>query len=119
LVVVGALGVGISLALFAFTATLLTGVLVVASLGLFASLVSIGSQTEVQIHVENRLRGRVMSLWTLTIMGGPAVGSVVAGGLAGIIGSTYTSLAFSGACLLFVLVVGIKKPDPHPAGETL
>lgn len=117
LVVVGALGVGISLALFAFAATLLTGVLVVASLGLFASLVSIGSQTEVQIHVENRLRGRVMSLWTLTIMGGPAVGSVVAGGLAGIIGSTPTSLAFSGACLLFVLVVGIKKPDPHPASE--
>ncbi len=119
LVVVGALGVGISLALFAFAATLLTGVLVVASLGLFASLVSIGSQTEVQIHVENRLRGRVMSLWTLTIMGGPAVGSVVAGGLAGIIGSTRTSLAFSGACLLFVLVVGIKKPDPHPASEIL
>jgi MFS family permease len=119
LVVIGALGVGISLALFAFAATLLTGVLVVASLGLFASLVSIGSQTEVQIHVENRLRGRVMSLWTLTIMGGPAVGSVVAGGLAGIIGSNYTSLAFAGACLLFVLVVGIKKPDPHPAGETL
>jgi MFS family permease len=119
LVVIGALGVGISLALFAFAATLLTGILVVASLGLFASLVSIGSQTEVQIHVENRLRGRVMSLWTLTIMGGPAVGSVVAGGLAGIIGSTYTSLAFSGACLLFVLVVGIKKPDPHAVGEIL
>ena len=48
-------------------------------LGFFASLVSISSQTEVQLLVENRLRGRVMSLWTLVIMGAPAVGSVLGG----------------------------------------
>jgi len=53
-----------------------------------------------------------MSLWTLTIMGGPAVGSVVAGWLAEEIGSTYTSLAFAVSCLLLVLWVGIKKPNP-------
>ena len=57
------------------------GILVVLLLGMFASLVSIGSQTEVQILVENRLRGRVMSLWTLVIMGGPAVGSVSCRGI--------------------------------------
>ena len=112
LVVIGALGVGVSIILFAYVGNLTMGVIVVALLGLFGSLVSIGSQTEVQIHVENRLRGRVMSLWTLTIMGGPAVGSVVAGWLAEDIGSTYTSLAFALSCLLLVLWVGIKKPNP-------
>jgi len=112
LVVVGALGVGLSIILFAYVGNLTAGVIVVALLGLFASLVSIGSQTEVQIHVENRLRGRVMSLWTLTIMGGPAVGSIVAGWLAEDIGSTYTALAFAVICLVLVLAVGIKKPNP-------
>jgi MFS family permease len=115
LVVIGALGVGVSIILFAYVGNLTMGVIVVALLGLFGSLVSIGSQTEVQIHVENRLRGRVMSLWTLTIMGGPAVGSVVAGWLAEDIGSTYTSLAFALSCLLLVLWVGIKKPNAPAA----
>jgi MFS family permease len=109
IVVVGSIGVGVSMALFAIVNSLATGVVVVLLLGLFASLVSIGSQTEVQILVENRLRGRVMSLWTLVIMGGPAIGSVVAGALAGNIGATYTSFAFAAACLLLVLLLGIKS----------
>lgn len=117
LVVIGAIGVGLSMVLFAMVGSLASGIAVVGLLGLFASMVSIGSQTEVQILVENRLRGRVMSLWTLVIMGGPALGSVVAGALAGDIGSTYTSLAFAGCCLLLIAFVGIRKPDPHPVSD--
>jgi len=119
LVVVGALGVGLSVMLFSLVSDLVTGAIVVAMLGMFASLVSIGSQTEVQMHVENRLRGRVMSLWTLTIMGGPAIGSVVGGALAGNIGSAYTSLTFAAACLLLVLLVGIRKPMPHTLNDNV
>ena len=110
LVVIGSIGVGLSIALFAVVQSLPMGIFAVLLMGLFASLVSIGSQTEVQILVENRLRGRVMSLWTLMIMGGPAIGSVVAGALAGDIGSTYTSFAFAISCLLLILIVGIKRP---------
>lgn len=110
LVVVGSIGVGLSIVLFGLVDSLSMGIFVVLLMGLFASLVSIGSQTEVQMLVENRLRGRVMSLWTLVIMGGPAVGSVVAGALAGDIGSTYTSFAFAISCLLLILLVGIKRP---------
>ena len=117
LVVIGAIGVGISIILFGSVRGLPMGVLAVAMLGFFASLVSIGSQTEVQVHVEDRLRGRVMSLWTLTIMGGPAVGSVVAGALAGDIGSTYTSYVFAAACLVLVSLVGIRKPASPAVNE--
>ena len=117
LVVAGAIGVGISIIMFGAVRGLPTGVLAVAMLGFFASLVSIGSQTEVQIHVENRLRGRVMSLWTLTIMGGPAVGSVVAGALAGDIGPAYTSFIFAAACLGLVALVGIRKPAAPAVSE--
>jgi MFS family permease len=110
LVVAGAIGVAISIVLFAMSRNLVMGSLVVASLGFFVSLAAVGSQTEVQIHVENRLRGRVMSLWTLTLIGGPAVGSVVAGALAGKIGSTYTALAFAAACIALIALVGVGKP---------
>jgi MFS family permease len=110
LVVIGSIGVGLSIVLFGLVNSLSTGIMVVLLLGMFASLVSIGSQTEVQILVENRLRGRVMSLWTLVIMGGPAIGSVVAGAMATDIGATYTSYSFAVSCLLLTLFVGIKQP---------
>ncbi len=117
LVVVGSIGVGLSIVLFGLVNSLPMGIAAVLMLGLFASLVSIGSQTEVQILVENRLRGRVMSLWTLVIMGGPAIGSVVAGAMAGDIGATYTSYSFAISCLLLILLVGIRRPKPDAAVE--
>lgn len=109
-VVIGAIGVGLSTLLFSFVGNLVTGVLVVAMLGLFTSIVGIGSQTEVQVSVENRLRARVMSMWTITIVGGPAIGSAVAGALAGTVGATWTSLGFAIACLLMIALVGIANP---------
>lgn len=118
MVVAGAVGAAISIMLFATVSTLPMGVLAVASLGLFASLVSISSQTQVQIHVDNRLRGRVMSLWSLTIMGGPALGSVVAGALAGSLGPSVTLWSFAAGCLLLVALVGVRnpaRPDAHHA----
>ncbi len=111
-VAVGSIGVGLSVASFGWISTLPMGIFAVLMLGMFASVVSIASQTEVQILVENRLRGRVMSLWTLIIMGGPAVGSVVAGALAGDIGPTYTLYAFAATCFILILVVGLKRPNP-------
>lgn len=118
-VVIGAIGVGASIALFGLVRSLPAGMAVVAFLGFFASLVSISSQTEVQMLVENRLRGRVMSLWTLVIMGGPAIGSVAAGALAAGIGSTYTFFAFAFCCLVLLGLVGLKKPAPHPVSSEL
>ena len=113
---VGATGVGISIALFGTVSSLTAGVIVAAMLGLFASLVSISSQTEIQLHVENRLRGRVMSLWSLVIMGAPAVGSVIGGSLAGDYGATTTSFAFATVCLgLIALLVVRRLFRPAPA----
>lgn len=117
LVVIGSIGVGVSIVLFGLVSTLPPGIVAVSLLGFFASLVSIGSQTEVQILVENRLRGRVMSLWTLVIMGGPAIGSVAAGALAGNVGATYTSFSFAVSCLLLILFVGIKQPPAPKARQ--
>ncbi len=116
-VVIGAIGVCATMLMFSAVSALAAGVVIVCLLGFFASLVSIGSQTEVQLEVESRLRGRVMSLWTLAIIGGPALGSVVAGALAERFGASSTSLGFGVACLCLVLAVGLRKPDPETVRE--
>jgi len=117
LVVIGAFGVTLSICLFAFVGRLPAGMAVVAMLGLFASMVSIGSQTEVQVNVENRLRGRVMSFWTIMIVGGPAAGSVLAGVVVDAAGTKVTALAFAATCLALVLIVGIRRPVVRQAGS--
>ena len=110
-VVVGAIGTAVSIFLFALVSSITGGIAAVALLGFFSSMVSIGSQSEVQISVDDRLRGRVLSLWTLVIIGGPAIGSIVAGWLAHKIGSTYTLMAF--AAISFTLIVSAvsRKTD--------
>ncbi|MDX1482428.1 MAG: MFS transporter [Woeseiaceae bacterium] len=105
----GAIGVGMSIALFGTVESLPAGVGVAALLGMFASLVSISSQTEVQLEVEDRLRGRVMSLWSLVIMGAPAVGSVIGGALAGEAGATPTSYVFGTACLGMTALLILRR----------
>ncbi len=53
-----------------------------------------------------------MSLWTFVIMGGPAIGSIVAGALAEDFGATFTSYAFAAMCIVLTLLVGLKRPKP-------
>jgi MFS family permease len=109
MVLIGAVGVGISMLLFANVSQFAYGLAVTALLGFFATMVSIGSQSEMQIKVDNELRGRVMSLWTLVIIGGPAIGSIVAGALASDVGSTYTLLLFSGLSLVSTTLVAVRR----------
>ncbi len=110
LVLIGAIGVGSSMFLVANVNQIAYGIAVTSLLGFFATMVSIGSQSEMQIKVDNDLRGRVMSLWTLVIIGGPAIGSVVAGARASDLGSTYTLLLFSVISLLLTAYVALRRP---------
>ena len=115
MVLIGAFGVGISMLLFANVSQMSYGIAVTALLGFFATMVSIGSQSEMQIKVDNELRGRVMSLWTLVIIGGPAIGSIVAGALASELGSTYTLLLFAVVSLLLTALVALLRPVSRTA----
>ena len=70
------------------------------------------------MQVDNELRGRVMSLWTLAMIGGPALGSVAAGALAGDIGPQETLLIFAAASLLLTaLAAMIQSRKPAVKGE--
>ena len=110
MVLIGAFGVGISMSLFATVSQISFGIAVTVLLGFFSTMVGIGSQSEMQIKVDNELRGRVMSLWTLVVIGGPAIGSIVAGALASDLGPTYTLLLFSGISILLTALVAIRRP---------
>ena len=77
-------------------------------LGFTATTTAIAMQTTVQIGLSDELRGRVMSLWTMTSMGMAAVGVFVLGVMTDQIGFALT-LTVSGCLGLFLLALVIRK----------
>lgn len=56
-------------------------VILVAVTGGGLTLVGVGSQTALQLAVDNKLRGRVMSFWSATTFGGIALGGTLLGAI--------------------------------------
>jgi MFS family permease len=56
--------------------------LFVFALSMITTMVGTGSQALAQLLVEERFRGRVLSLWAMLAMGAPALGAVIVGAAA-------------------------------------
>jgi len=65
----------------------------------------------VQTHVSDELRGRVMSIFTLTFFGGMPLGSLWSGTLAGFIGAPQTVVLSALIVLGFALLFWVIVPD--------
>jgi MFS family permease len=72
-------------------------------IGFFTVVMDISSQTLVQSTIRSRFRGRTMSIYGMIAQGGPAVGALVLGHIAGTAGLRWP--VFAGA--LVVLFTGI------------
>lgn len=89
---------GVSVVLFATSRSFLTAVplLAVAGAGMVAQAAS--ANTLIQAMVPDALRGRIMSMFTLVLMGAMPLGNILIGALAGLIG-TMAAVATFGVCL--------------------
>lgn len=98
------IGLGVA-SLTLFTATLWQGVAIaataVAVISLSTTMIGTGCQALVQLSIDEAMRGRVMSLWTVIAMGAPAIGALVIGSAADVAGFP---AAFAAAALAALLV---------------
>jgi len=103
-VVSAGLTFGIALVLFAGSRSFLTAVplLAIAGGGMVAQAAT--ANTLVQAMVPDELRGRIMSMFTLVLMGAMPIGNIVIGALAGLIG-TMAAVAVFGAALCGAVVL--------------
>lgn len=69
------------------------GALCLALIGFGSTGSAVLSQTLVQVEVEDRVRGRVSSLWGMASLGGSAFGGLMLGALLRLLGVHYASLA--------------------------
>ena len=70
--------------------------------GVFSTLLAANMATEIQLQVPPRLRGRLMSIYMLTLAGIPAFGTLISGAIANVIGVRPT---VGGAAVIMVIGV--------------
>ena len=83
--------------------------MVIAGIGMMLHTAS--SNTILQTITEDDKRGRVMSFYTMAIMGTAPFGSLMAGGLAKLIGAPYTIMTGGIACIIGAVIFSKKLPE--------
>lgn len=102
---------GAGLILFSFSRNFVFSLLLMVITGLGMMMQMASSNTLLQTIVDDDKRGRVMSFYAMAFMGTAPFGSLMAGGLAKIIGAPYTLLIGGISCILGALVFTRKLPE--------
>lgn len=104
------LGFGVSLILFSLSRTFWLSVLLLLPVGFTMMLQMAASNTLIQAMVPDRLRGRVMSVYSMMFMGMAPFGAFFAGALAQRLGAPNTIIVGAIACIAGSIVFGINVP---------
>ncbi|MDH7553300.1 MAG: MFS transporter [Spirochaetota bacterium] len=100
----GSLSLGCSLVLFSFSRNLYLSLVLMFIIGISLIVQMASSNTFIQSMVEDSMRGRVMSLYTMSFMGMATIGNLFAGIIAHRIGVPLTLLLSGVGCTIVALV---------------
>ena len=119
LVMLGAGGFGLSLIAFSFSTSYWLSVILMLPSG-FTVMIQFGAtNTLVQSMIPDRLRGRVMAIYSMMIMGMAPFGSLIAGYMARFIGPPATVALGGAACLCGAVVFGMRRSSLRDEGRAL
>jgi MFS family permease len=119
-VAISAVSFGISLIAFSFSRVLWLSALLLVPAGFFMMVEMAASNTLIQSMIPNRLRGRVMSVYSMMFMGMAPVGALVAGALAAPLGAAATVALGGAICTAGGVLFGVGLPRLRgPARELI
>jgi MFS family permease len=102
---------GIGLVLLSITRTFWVSAIVMMVTGIGMMLVMASSNTVIQTVIDDSKRGRVMSFYSMAFMGTAPFGSLIAGGLAKVIGTPMTLAVGGVACVFGAMLYMRKLPE--------
>jgi MFS family permease len=85
----------------------------IVALGVFRLLFAIGAESMVQLSTNPGVRGRVMAIYLVLLMGGQAAGGVIVGWIAEVFGMTVAFAVAGGMPLLAAIVVAFVLAHRH------
>lgn len=110
IIAVSACGFGICLVLFSLSRSLWISAALLVPIGCFMMLEMASSNTLIQAMVPDRLRGRVMSVYSMMFMGMAPIGALMAGALAEPLGAPATVAIGGVICIGGGMWFGLKLP---------
>ena len=102
---------GVGLIILSFSRIFPLSLLLMLFIGLGMMMQTAASNTILQTITDDDKRGRVMSFYTMAIMGTAPFGSLMAGGLAKVIGTPWTIFTGGIACIIGALFFLRKLPE--------
>ncbi len=111
----GSAAFGAALLTFSRSSNLTLSLVMLYALGFTMIAVTASSNTILQTIVEEDKRGRVMSFFTMAVMGATPLGNLAYGSLASVIGAPSTVTASGAAFLIGTIFFLIKRPVVHDA----
>ena len=118
MVAIYVIALGAVLVLFSISRNLMLSTVLLIPIGFVAMLQLSVSSTLLQEMVDDKLRGRVMSFYSMSLMGTAPFGNLCAGAIAGQIGAPATVAIGGGICLLCALAflkrLSVLNSEPAP-----
>jgi MFS family permease len=119
-VAASAVGFGVSLIAFSFSRSLWLSAALLVPAGFFMMVEMAASNTLIQSMVPDRLRGRVMAVYSMMFMGMAPLGALMAGSLAAPLGAPATVALGGTVCIAGGLAFGSRLPSLRgPARELI
>jgi MFS family permease len=119
-VAVSAAGFGASLIAFSFSRSLWLSAALLLPAGFFVMVEMAASNTLIQAMIPDRLRGRVMAVYSMMFMGMAPIGALMAGALADPLGAPATVAIGGAVCIAGGLIFGARLPSLRgPARELI
>lgn len=118
-VAAGSAGFGLSLVAFSLSRTFWLSVALMVPVGYALMVQMASSNTLIQSMVPDRLRGRVMAVYSMMFMGMAPIGALLAGVLAKTLTAPGTVAAGGAACVAGAVVFGLRLPSLRDEGRAL
>jgi len=109
-VAASACGFGVCLIAFSFSRSLWLSVALLVPVGFCMMVEMAASNTLIQSMIPDRLRGRVMAVYSMMFMGMAPLGALMAGALAAPLGAPLTVAIGGGVCIVGGVVFGARLP---------
>jgi MFS family permease len=103
-------GFGVSLILFSFSRWYVLSVILLVPVGFCVMVQMASSNTLIQSMVPDRLRGRIMSIYSMMFMGMMPLGALLAGALANRIGAPWTVTLGGMGAIIGAIIFGRNLP---------
>jgi MFS family permease len=101
---------GVMLVVFSLSRNLVVSALLLVPIGFTLILQMSASNTLLQTMVSDRMRGRVMSFYSMSLMGMAPFGSLFAGAMASRIGAPYTVASGGALCFIGAMLFWLRLP---------